>query len=115
MNMRWRYPWGVARGSIGASHEDEHFTLPIPGRLVLDGIDTLKSATTLREFLARLWGYCIIGSRQAYRRCRHRATIAEQFLHNKQALAAYNLEDCQLVWDIFVHTKLIEPWSSVRV
>ncbi len=34
--------------------------------------------------------------------------ITDNFLHNKQALAAYNLEDCRLVWLIFEKTQLLE-------
>ncbi len=101
---RARPDWRESRG------EDEHYTLLIPGRLVLDGIDTLKSATynfesfsldsVANELLQRGKLTDDVDNRGEH--------ITEQFLHDKASLAAYNLEDCQLVWDIFQHTQLID-------
>lgn len=90
--------------------DDQHYTLCIPGRLVMDGIDTLKSATYNFESFALDYV-----SRELLQRGKltddvdlRGDTISEQFQHDKAQLAAYNLEDCQLVWDIFEHTKLID-------
>lgn len=90
-----------------------HFLL-IPGRVVLDGIDTMKSATySFPSFSLENVGHALLGRGKLI----HDATntdplfkakeIRRQFYEDKETLAAYNLEDCQLVWDIFEHTDLI--------
>ena len=107
-----------------AQTEQEHYFLLIPGRVVLDGIDTLKNATLNfssfslesvgRELLGR--GKLIgqgqktnkkISSRKNYDPWAGAKEIKRRFNEDKLALAAYNLEDCQLVWDIFEHTDLV--------
>jgi DNA polymerase-2 len=101
---RGRPDWRESRG------EDEHYTLLIPGRLVLDGIDTLKSATyNFESFALDAVAMELLQRGKLSTDVDHRAEeITAQFLHDKPALAAYNLEDCQLVWDIFVHTRLLD-------
>ncbi|MFT5218626.1 MAG: DNA polymerase-2 [Planctomycetota bacterium] len=86
----------------------------IPGRVVLDGIDTLKSATynfpsfalesVARELLGR--GKLIEGSYNSDPLYKAKE-IKRQFETEKETLAAYNLEDCQLVWEIFEHCDLV--------
>ena len=99
-----------------AQTEQEHYFLLIPGRVVLDGIDTLKSATwnfpsfslqaVANELLGR--GKLIKKETQAdYDKWKNAKEIKRLFYEDKVSLAAYNLEDCQLVWDIFEHTDLI--------
>ncbi|NNE62629.1 MAG: DNA polymerase II, partial [Gammaproteobacteria bacterium] len=92
---------------------DHHF-ITIPGRVVLDGIDTLKSATynfpsfaleaVGRELLGR--GKLINGGNR-HDPLYKAKEIRRQFNEDKESLAAYNLEDCQLVRDIFDKTDLI--------
>ncbi|MCH7880377.1 MAG: DNA polymerase II [Proteobacteria bacterium] len=97
-----------------AQTDTGHYFMSIPGRVVLDGIDTLKSATysfasfsleaVSREVLGR--GKLIEGE------ARHDPLfkpkeIRRQFHEDKASLAVYNLEDCRLVWDIFEKTDLI--------
>jgi len=92
---------------------DHHFVF-IPGRVVLDGIDTLKSATyNFPSFALEAVGQTILGrgkliddqgSHDPFHKARE---IRRQFHEDKPMLAAYNLEDCQLVWDIFEKTNLI--------
>ncbi|MGS2724812.1 DNA polymerase II [Porticoccus sp. GXU_MW_L64] len=82
----------------------------IPGRVALDGIDGMRSATyqfdsfalenVARELLGRGKKAKDVDDRMA--------EIRHNFHHNKPALAAYNLEDTRLVWDIFEHTKLLD-------
>ncbi|NNE62636.1 MAG: DNA polymerase II, partial [Gammaproteobacteria bacterium] len=97
------------------SHTDnEHHFISIPGRVVLDGIDTLKSATynfpsfaleaVGRELLGR--GKLIDGENRQDPLYKAKE-IRRQFHEDKESLAAYNLEDCQLVRDIFDKTDLI--------
>lgn len=93
--------------------ESRHFLL-IPGRVVLDGIDTLKSATySFRSFSLDSVGSELLGRGKLIHAGNNHdplykaKEIRRQFHEEKEKLAAYNLEDCQLVWDIFEHTDLI--------
>ncbi|WP_020410420.1 DNA polymerase II [Hahella ganghwensis] len=92
------------------SRNDEgHFTLCMPGRLVLDGIETLKSATYIFEsFSLQNVASVVLKRGKLIHDVDNRGEeITRLFLEDKASLAAYNLEDCQLVWDIFRHTELI--------
>lgn len=81
----------------------------VPGRVVLDGIATLRSAThaferftlehVARELLGRGKAIAETGDKLAEIRRMH----AEQV----DLLAAYNLEDCRLVLDIFARADLL--------
>ena len=81
----------------------------VPGRIVLDGIATLKSATyrfdqfslehVARELLGR--GKRIAKSRDPV------AEIRRMHAEDPRALAAYNLEDCRLVLAIFERLDLV--------
>jgi DNA polymerase-2 len=98
-----------------AQTDTDHFFISIPGRAVLDGIDTLKSATyNFASFSLESVGQELLGrgklihDRQALHDPLHKAKeIQRQFHEDKPQLAAYNLEDCQLVWDIFIEADLI--------
>ncbi|MCP4188498.1 MAG: DNA polymerase II [Gammaproteobacteria bacterium] len=96
-----------------AQTDDHHFVL-IPGRVVLDGIDTLKSATyNFASFGLDAVGQELLGrGKLIHDEGRHdplykAKEIRRQFHEDKALLAAYNLEDCQLVWDIFEKTDLV--------
>lgn len=94
--------------------EAEHYFLLIPGRIVLDGIDTLKSATwqfpsfslenVSKELLNR---GKLIKHNKSHDPLFKAREIKRQFHHDKTSLAKYNLEDCQLVLDIFSKADLI--------
>jgi DNA polymerase-2 len=95
------------------AERSHHFVL-IPGRVVLDGIDTLRAATyVFQSFALEAVAQELLGRGKLIHD--HEQTdplykakqIRQQFQDNKQELAAYNLEDCQLVWDIFEHAELI--------
>jgi DNA polymerase-2 len=96
------------------AERSHHFVL-IPGRVVLDGIETLRSATfnfpsfalesVAQELLGR--GKLIHEGGQADPLYKAKQ-IRRQFNEDKRQLAAYNLEDCQLVWEIFEHAELIK-------
>lgn len=92
-----------------ARDESQHHFILIPGRVVLDGIDTLKAAT---------WNFESFSLENVSRQLLQRgklihdvddrgAEITQLFLHDKPALARYNLEDCKLVWDIFEKAGLL--------
>ncbi|MGH1370948.1 MAG: DNA polymerase II [Cellvibrionaceae bacterium] len=91
-------------------NDDEHYTLVIPGRLVMDGIDTLKSATySFESFALDSVAKEFLGRGKLTDDVDHRGeTISEQFQQDKPSLAAYNLEDCQLVWEVFCKAQLID-------
>ena len=99
-----------------AQTEQEHYFLLIPGRVVLDGIDTLKSATySFSSFSLDAVGNELLNRGKLIKSDDHKKDplykakeIKRQFQEDKAALAAYNLEDCQLVWDIFEHTQLVD-------
>jgi len=81
----------------------------VPGRVVLDGIATLKSATfsferfTLEYVSQRLLGRGkkIAAGTDAL------AEIRRMHAEDPLALAAYNLEDCRLVLDVFEKAELL--------
>ncbi len=80
------------------------------GRVVLDGIDTLKGATWQFESFSLEYV-----SRQLLDRGKlidHVDVRGEEiqtlFRDDKPALARYNLEDCRLVWDIFNKAQLLD-------
>lgn len=98
--------------------ESERYFLVIPGRVVLDGIDTLKSATySFASFSLESVGHELLGRGKLIHNglkaddnhdpLFKAKEIRRQFNEDKQSLAAYNLEDCQLVWDIFEKTDLV--------
>jgi len=94
--------------------EAEHYFLLIPGRVVLDGIDTLKSATwSFPSFSLENVGQQLLGRGKLIPQQKNHdplfkaKEIKRLFSENKATLAAYNLEDCQLVWDIFEHARLV--------
>lgn len=106
-----------------AQDESERYFLVIPGRVVLDGIDTLKSATySFPSFSLENVGNRLLGrgklihdpqmNGQQNKEDVHdplfkAKEIRRQFKEDKKSLAAYNLEDCQLVWDIFEKVDLV--------
>jgi DNA polymerase-2 len=97
-----------------AQTETEHYFITIPGRVVLDGIDVLKSATwSFSSFSLESVGRELLGRGKLIESGEKKdpmfkpKEIKRQFEQDKHALAAYNLEDCQLVWDIFGKTDLI--------
>ena len=95
------------------NHSEQVF-IDIAGRVVLDGIDLLKTATynfpsfSLDNVANTLLGIGKKIENSANSTAESRlAEINDNFKHNKQALAAYNLEDCRLVWLIFEKTQLL--------
>lgn len=94
--------------------ESNHYFLYIPGRVVLDGIDTLKSATwqfpsfSLDNVSNTLLNRGKLIQQQNNHDPLYKAKeIKRQFYKDKPALARYNLEDCQLVLDIFKKAELV--------
>lgn len=92
-----------------AMSPEQNFML-IPGRVVLDGIDLLKSATyNFASFSLENVSQELLGIGKKIDDVDNRIDeITKKFLTQKQELAKYNLEDCRLVWLIFEHTQLLD-------
>ncbi|SEL75200.1 DNA damage-inducible DNA polymerase II [Colwellia chukchiensis] len=84
--------------------------IDINGRVVLDGIDLLKTATyNFPSFSLDNVANTLLGLGKKVTDVDNRiAEINHNFHHDKTALARYNLEDCRLVLLIFQHTQLLE-------
>lgn len=89
---------------------DNNGYVSLNGRVVVDGIDSLKSAThQFASFSLDFVANALLNRGKLAENVHDRmAEINHNFAHNKPALAAYNLEDCALVNDIFKQTKLLE-------
>ncbi|MCO7223139.1 DNA polymerase II [Pleionea sp. CnH1-48] len=112
---RLKVPFTIGRGQTQPEwrqtrDNSQHHTLLIEGRLVLDGIDTLRSATyNFESFSLQNVANEVLDRGKLIHNVDDRGQeITRLFHHDKEALAAYNLEDCKLVWDIFERTQLLE-------
>lgn len=87
----------------------EHFFVNIAGRLVIDGIEALRSATwSFPSFSLESVAQSLLGEGKAIDNPYSRMDeINRMFLEDKPALAWYNLKDCELVTRIFEKTGLI--------
>ena len=81
----------------------------IPGRVALDGIDNLRAAFwSFESFALNHVAGELLGRKKLISDGQDKlAEIRRQFREDRPALAAYNLEDCRLVEDIFHKTDLI--------
>lgn len=101
---------GDAFASWRDSNVDNNGYISIPGRVVVDGIDSLKSATyQFSSFSLDNVAHELLNRGKLSHNVHQRMDeINHNFNHDKPALAAYNLEDCRLVNEIFAHTKLLD-------
>jgi len=91
-------------------NNENHYFVLVPGRAVLDGIDTLKSATySFESFSLESVSRAVLNKGKLIHDPDDRGEeILRQFHEDKPALAKYNIEDCKLVWEIFEETDLIQ-------
>ncbi|MPX90335.1 DNA polymerase II [Salinivibrio sp. VYel1] len=84
--------------------------ISLSGRVVIDGIDALKTATYgFRSWALEAVAQTLLGEGKAIDNPHDRmASINRMFHHDKVALATYNLQDCVLVNRIFAHTHLLD-------
>ncbi|MGK0441532.1 MAG: DNA polymerase-2 [Pseudohongiellaceae bacterium] len=83
--------------------------LSVAGRVVIDGIALMRSATySFESFSLSTVAKAVLGDDKLIQEAHRGEEITELFHHNKKTLAAYNLHDCKLVWDIFSQLKLME-------
>ncbi len=82
----------------------------VPGRVVLDGIDMLRTATySFESFSLENVSRELLGRGKLVHDVDSRAfEIENMYRDDKDSLARYNLEDCDLVLDIFDHTDLLD-------
>lgn len=88
----------------------QHYFATAAGRLIIDGIEGLRSATwSFPSFSLENVAQTLLGEGKAidnpYQRM---ASINRMFAEDKPALARYNLKDCELVTAIFAKTKLLD-------
>lgn len=111
---RYHLPLALGRGPSPLEWREHgfkqgHFYASAPGRLIIDGIEALKSAfwhfsSYSLENVART----LLGEGKdiatPYQRMDE---IDRLFAQDRPALARYNLKDCELVTRIFDHTRLL--------
>lgn len=82
--------------------------ITMPGRVALDGIELLKAANyRFDSYSLQNVGETLLGKGKLLQGPGRGEEITELFHTDKVALAAYNLRDCELVWDIFADQKLL--------
>lgn len=93
-----------------SSSQNQQSFIIIPGRVVLDGIDTLKTATYhFRSWSLESVSQELLGEGKAIHNAHDRMDeINQMYRYDKPSLAKYNLQDCVLVNRIFAHTHLLE-------
>ena len=89
--------------------KQQHYFAGVAGRLIIDGIEALKSATwSFSSFSLEHVSQTLLGEGKSidnpYQRM---AEIDRRFAEDKPALAKYNLKDCDLVTRIFEKTELL--------
>ncbi|RDU99262.1 DNA polymerase II [Trinickia dinghuensis] len=97
--MEWR-EHGLTQG---------HFFAGAAGRLIIDGIEALRSATwSFPSFSLEYVSQKLLGEGKAIDNAYQRMDeIQRRFDEDKPALARYNLKDCELVTRVFEKTELL--------
>lgn len=113
--QRLRIPLRLGRGGAEMEWREHgqrrnHFFAAAAGRLLIDGIEALRSATwSFPSFSLENVAQSLLGEGKAidnpYQRM---AEIDRMFAEDKPALARYNLKDCELVTRIFAHAELLD-------
>lgn len=111
---QFKRPLRLGRGGAALewrTHANQkHYFAEAAGRLLIDGIEALRSATwSFPSFSLESVAQSLLGEGKAidtpYQRMDE---INRMFAEDKPALARYNLKDCELVTRIFAHTRLID-------
>jgi len=110
---RLQIKFAIGRGTENCSilqpQSSQQIAIPrIPGRVVLDGIDTLRSATwSFESFSLDYVARELLGKGKLIEHTLDKvAEIQRMHREDPDALLRYNLEDAQLVFEIFDHTDL---------
>jgi DNA polymerase-2 len=93
-----------------AHGRSEHYFVSIAGRLVIDGIEALRSATySFSSYSLESVSQALLGEGKAIDNPYSRMDeINRMFAEDKPALARYNLKDCELVTRIFAKTAILD-------
>ncbi|EKM23519.1 DNA polymerase II [Vibrio sp. HENC-03] len=93
-----------------SSAQSQQGFISIPGRVVLDGIDTLKTATYhFRSWSLESVSQELLGEGKEIHNVHDRMDeINRMYRSDKPSLAKYNLQDCVLVNKVFDHTHLLD-------
>jgi len=112
--QRYQVPLRLGRGGEEMAWREhgsrsQHFFAAAAGRLIIDGIEALRSATwSFPSFSLENVAQTLLGEANAidtpYQRMDE---INRMFAEDKPALARYNLKDCELVTRIFDRTELL--------
>jgi DNA polymerase-2 len=83
--------------------------LYMPGRVALDGIEVMRSATwQFESFALENVAQQLLGRGKDITKPYERGEeIQRMYRQDPAALVRYNLEDCRLVWDIFIEADLM--------
>ena len=83
--------------------------LYMPGRVALDGIEVMRAATwQFESFALDHVAHQLLGRGKDITKPQDRGEeIQRLYRQQPDALVRYNLEDCHLVWDIFMQAKLL--------
>jgi len=105
--IEWR---SNSNNTSSTSKGSEHYFVLVPGRAILDGIDTLKSATfSFESFALDYVAFEMLGRGKLIDSSVNKADeILRLYYEDQNAFIKYNIEDCVLVWEIFKKAKLIE-------
>ncbi|QKE65755.1 DNA polymerase II [Aquipseudomonas campi] len=111
--QRLKVPLRLGRGGDEMGWREhgsgKHYFAAAAGRLIIDGIEALRSATwSFPSFSLEYVAQTLLGEGKSidtpYQRMDE---INRMFAEDKPALARYNLKDCELVTRIFVKTELL--------
>jgi DNA polymerase-2 len=107
-------PFAIARGGERAAilrpqAQRGSAVARIPGRVALDGIELLRTGFwSFESFELDVVAKQLLGRGKAIQSAAHRVQeIQRMYRDDPVALAAYNLEDCRLVLEIFAKTNLL--------
>ncbi|MZI93711.1 DNA polymerase II [Vibrio sp. CAIM 722] len=109
-NLKLMLGRGGQSSYFRSANQTQQGFITIPGRVVLDGIDTLKTATYhFRSWSLESVSQELLGEGKAIHNVHDRMDeINQMYAHDKPSLAKYNLQDCILVNRIFKQTHLLE-------
>ncbi len=109
-NMKLMLGRGNQPSFFRSASQTQQGFITIPGRVVLDGIDTLKTATYhFRSWSLESVSQELLGEGKDIHNVHDRMDeINRMYRQDKPSLAKYNLQDCVLVNRIFEHTHLLD-------
>ncbi len=114
LSIKLDVPFALGRNQAKPSwridpEENDKRYISIPGRIALDGIELLRTAFyTFASFSLEFVATELLGEGKLLKGSGRGSEITELFETDKLSLARYNLKDCELVWDIFEETKLLQ-------